>query len=544
MKSKDEHANSSPAVIATGLPSSDTPPLNEYGSHMIDQRASTPSRVDQATGSTPRTPVQPSSHRPPTHRQVPASRRQGSGDMRALNVGDTGPAQRRSAGDVANRPQLPPRRDLGTGRPSLEIPARVSSEFNRPSTMTPSMVNDTPGTVSRVSSTSSIPPPSPRGFDSGSLPHSPLPPATVLNFDGIGRTSPIRHGVGIPEQVIVSEEYPDSSTSNRRPPCYKDTPKSIGTTYDLRQLDVCGEYVCCAGPTTRVWSVLTGKLLLSMNHGEGVRVTSMCFKPAANVEHEGNLLWLGTNWGEILEVDISLRKTVASNAHAHARREIIKIFRHATELWTLDDEGKLFVWPTGESGSPSLLDGVSNPRLPRGHTASLCVDSSLWLATGKEIRVFKPSALPGHASEITEEPLIQQSSGEIASIAVISSQPDLIYFGHADGRISVYSRRTYTCQSIFSVSSYKVASLIGVGQYLWAGYSSGSILVYDTTTSPWKIKKDFKGHAMPVVNMIADHSSIWKLDRLQVVSIGMDNSIKVWDGILEDDWISKTSSLT
>ena len=51
------------------------------------------------------------------------------------------------------------------------------------------------------------------------------------------------------------------------------------------------------------------------------------------------------------------------------------------------------------------------------------------------------------------------------------------------------------------------------------------------------IKKEWRGHAMPVVNMIVDRSSIWKLDRLQVVSLGMDNTIKIWDGLLEDDWI-------
>ena len=276
-----------------------------------------------------------------------------------------------------------------------------------------------------------------------------------------------------------------------------------------------------------------------MTHGEGVKITALCFRPSRDSKTEGNYLWLGTNWGEILEVDISLRKTVSSNHELHARREIIRIYRHAAELWSLDDEGKLVVWPVDAGGSPLLSNGALNPRLPRGHTASLVVDNHLWLVTGKEIRVFRPSAVPSQAAEVTEHPLIQQSVGEIATAAVSASQSDLIYFGHTDGMISVYSRKTFTCQHIFNVSTYKVACLVGVGRFLWAGYSSGVIHVYDTTTRPWTIKKEWKEHAMPVVSIVADRSSIWTLQRLQVVSLGMDNVVKIWDGILEDDWIGE-----
>jgi len=306
-------------------------------------------------------------------------------------------------------------------------------------------------------------------------------------------------------------------------------------------IDACGEFVCCAGAATRVWSLLTGRMVMSTTHGEGVKISAVCFKPARKIEDEGKTLWLGTNWGEILEMDIATKRIVANNNQAHIRREIIKIFRHASELWTLDDEGKLNVWPADETGSPNLANGTLNPRLPRGHTASLVVDNHLWLATGKEIRVFRPSALADQAQEVTDYPLMQKNIGEIASVATIGSQPEFIYFGHSDGKISVYSRKTYACVEVHSVSMYKVSSLVGVGQYLWAGYSGGTIFVYDTITRPWKVKKEWRGHAMPVVDLVVDRSSIWKLDRLQVVSLGMDNMIKIWDGMLENDWIGKWS---
>jgi len=464
--------------------------------------------------------------RPPTHHQVANKRRQVSIDMGlGHGTGGQGSQQRKPIESVAeNRPQLPPRRDLAVTRPSVDIPARISSDLVRPPPLEHSL--RTPTTTTRDRPAGMMPPPSPRSMRGAAATHNAG--ETDANYTSV-----------LPEQLQALEEYPDSSTANRRPPYYKDSPKSISTTYDLRLVAVCGEYVCCTGTTTRVWSVLTGKLILSMTHGEGVKITALCFRPSRDSKTEGNYLWLGTNWGEMLEVDISLRKTVSSNNELHARREIIRIYRHAAELWSLDDEGKLVVWPVDAGGSPLLSNGALNPRLPRGHTASLVVDNHLWLVTGKEIRVFRPSAVPSQAAEVTEHPLIQQSVGEIATAAVSASQSDLIYFGHTDGMISVYSRKTFTCQHIFNVSTYKVACLVGVGRFLWAGYSSGVIHVYDTTTRPWTIKKEWKEHAMPVVSIVADRSSIWTLQRLQVVSLGMDNVVKIWDGILEDDWIGE-----
>jgi len=464
--------------------------------------------------------------RPPTLHQLANKRRQASIDLGAGHgVGGQASQQRKHVDSVTeSRPQLPPRRDLAVTRPSVDIPARISSDLVRPPPLDHGSRTPTASTTDRPAGM--MPPPSPKSMRGAPATHN------ISEADA-------NHTFVLPEQLQALEEYPDSSTANRRPPYYKDSPKSISTTYDLRLVAVCGEYVCCTGTTTRVWSVLTGKLILSMTHGEGVKITAICFRPSRDSKTEGNYLWLGTNWGEMLEVDINLRKTVSSNKDLHARREVIRIYRHAAELWSLDDEGKLVVWPVNAGGSPLLSNGALNPRLPRGHTASLVIDNHLWLATGKEIRVFRPSAVSSQATEVTEHPLIQQSIGEIITAAVSASPSDLIYFGHTDGMISVYSRKTFSCQHIFNVSTYKVACLVGVGRFLWAAYSSGVIHVYDTTTRPWTIKKEWKEHSMPVVSMVVDRSSIWTFQRLQVVSLGMDNIIKIWDGILEDDWIGK-----
>ena len=76
-----------------------------------------------------------------------------------------------------------------------------------------------------------------------------------------------------------------------------------------------------------------------------------------------------------------------------------------------------------------------------------------------------------------------------------------------------------------------------VGDFLWAAYKTGKIYVYDTSASPWKVKKDWRAHDGPVVGMVLDRSGIWTLNRLQILSLGQDNCMRCWDGMLEIDSI-------
>jgi WD40 repeat protein len=84
---------------------------------------------------------------------------------------------------------------------------------------------------------------------------------------------------------------------------------------------------------------------------------------------------------------------------------------------------------------------------------------------------------------------------------------------------------------------YKINSLIGVGDYLWAAYNTGMVHVYDTRYSPWITKKDWRAHDNPVISLVADRSSFWTMDRSQILSLGADNVVRLWDGLLQDDWL-------
>ncbi|KAI0536718.1 Endonuclease/exonuclease/phosphatase [Xylaria digitata] len=338
-------------------------------------------------------------------------------------------------------------------------------------------------------------------------------------------------------QIITT--YPDPSRVNRRPPFAKQGVHEISTKYDTRKFDVCGEYVCTSGHLTRVWNLHDGELVVSFSHGEGVKATSVAFKPGLNVNQEGLRLWTGNNIGEVMEVDVAAQSVVSTKTGIHGRSEVIKIFRHFNEMWTLDEGGTLHVWGPDNDGLPNLNNSPHQTyRLAKGHTFSIIVGEELWYATGKEIRVFAPTVDGNNQVQVLMRPLISDGAGEITSGTVLKSQPGKIYFGHTDGKVSIYSQKEFACLSILSISTYKINSLAGVGNNIWAAFNTGKISIYDVRSSPWVIKKDWQAHNdSPALRLIADRASYYRLGRQQVLSLGADNMVRAWDGLLEDDFL-------
>ncbi|ROT43208.1 DNase I-like protein [Sodiomyces alkalinus F11] len=359
------------------------------------------------------------------------------------------------------------------------------------------------------------------------LPHHAVPTCTTP----IASQPP-----GAKPEVTVSG-YPDPSNTNRRPPYVKQGAHELATKYDTRLFDVCGDLVCTTGLLTRVWNVRDGEMLMSFSHGEGIRATAVAFKPGPNVDEEGKRLWIGNNMGEIMEADIATQSVVAKKGNAHARHEVVKIYRHYNELWTLDESGTIAVWGPDEEHTPNL---DRNPhqtyRVPRNHTFSMVIGSELWHATGKEIRVFAPTMAGETQFQVLVRPLTQDNAGDVSSGTLLRSQPGKAFFGHSDGKISVYNTKEYSCVAVHNVTSFKINTLAGVGSYLWAGFNNGRVCVYDIEPTPWLIKKEWQAHENPVVKIAMDPSSFYRLNRLQVVSLGADNMLRLWDGLLQDDW--------
>jgi hypothetical protein len=341
-----------------------------------------------------------------------------------------------------------------------------------------------------------------------------------------------------PERSTVTADFPDASQANRRPPRYREKPHEIHTKYETKLFAMCGDVICTTGYLTRAWNIRTGDQLMSISHGDTIKATAIAFKPAKAPEDDSKRLWIGTNIGELHEIDIVTQSVIMSKTNAHSRNPITRIHRQASDLWTVDEEGKLLVWPA-EDGAPSLALAPHAYRVFPKSSFSLLMGSKLWVALGKDLWVYEQNVQTRAVALITSKPLAQPNVGEVNSGAVVSAQPDRAYFGHNDGKVTIYAKGDHACLGVVAISLYKISTLVGVGSYLWAGFSTGMIYVYDMASTPWKVLKDWRAHESTIAAVQVDHTSAWRSERLRVASLGSDNALRLWDGLLTDDWLDR-----
>ncbi|KAI0169510.1 DNase I-like protein [Hypoxylon sp. FL1284] len=494
----------------------------------------------------PRTNIPTGFDAPPVHHSIAGTRRDR----------DTNGTARASIAlqPMEDRPALPARPHVNTDSAPPRIPANHTMKPPprppRPAAPSTTVVAESPTAAQpkRVASTptSQFAPPPTRAHGRSMTVTAGSDRAPAEFQDSTQRAGPATTdryhsdspGSSSTGPVQIISQFPDATRVNRRPPYIKQGAHEIYTKYDTRIFDVCGQYVCTTGHLTRVWSLLDGEQVMSFAHGEGVKATAVAFKPTLDVQDEGTRLWVGNNIGEIVEVDVVTQSVIGNKTNAHGRYEISKIFRHFDEMWTLDEGGTLHVWGPDSEGVPNLgFNPHQTYRLPKGHTFSMIVGEELWYATGKEIRIFAPTTSGRNQLQVLMRPLMTEGAGEVTSGALLKSQPGKVFFGHNDGKVSIYSQKGCSCISVLSVSSYKINSLAGVGSYMWAAFNTGKICVYDVAESPWTIKKDWQAHNSPAIKIIADPASFYKLDRCQVVSLGADNMVRSWDGLLQDDYL-------
>ncbi|EMR10245.1 hypothetical protein PNEG_01514 [Pneumocystis murina B123] len=333
-------------------------------------------------------------------------------------------------------------------------------------------------------------------------------------------------------------DYPDSSQTNRRQPIFKNGPLEIRGRSEIKHFLVSGDYLCSCGTIIKVWNIKTGEHIWSLPCTD-MKITSMSFVPCRNVDEEGTRIWLGTKDGHILEINIFYQGFVDKRFGIHSH-PIIFILRCGYELWTLDDSGKLLIW-----SDDTHKNGLHLQSTPRTYKvvakASFCfvVKNQLWLGVSRSVYVYNPLAYLNKLPFIaTNRPIVPHLPvGEISCGAFLRDQPDLVYLGHQDGKISVYSRTSLTCLDVINVSLYNIVSLIGVGNYLWAAFKTGMIYVYDLQSKPRKVMKGWWAHKFPILELQLDTTSIWKVKRCQVVSLASDNIIRIWDGLLMEDWL-------
>lgn len=316
------------------------------------------------------------------------------------------------------------------------------------------------------------------------------------------------------------EEYPDSTTANRRPPRFVPDIKISGTSH-LSAFAVHGRHVCTGTTSVKVYDTLmSDQPILSVDLREtGLdfrvkenRVTAMCFRPAVYESEEGRYLWCGTKDGHLWELDIKTGQITDTRAFAHSSA-VAHIFRYKRFIMSLEEGGKLHVFKVGERDARGALEDVKHIpvlcktiRVQERFNFAKLICGRLWTSSGPvnrsttnaaskgpTIRVYEPcgasTTLSGGKTAWTSE-----WTGAVTSATILPLQPNTVFMGHEGGFVSVWDAEELVCIQVLKISPNDIMALEGVGERLWAGSRKGMISVYDVSEKPWRTTNTWIAH--------------------------------------------------
>ncbi|KAL1914808.1 uncharacterized protein VTP21DRAFT_7900 [Calcarisporiella thermophila] len=382
----------------------------------------------------------------------------------------------------------------------------------------------------------------PSGTD---LSEPPLPPRPLARSGSLARSTSIRSTATFSSSsnaesgsfTLMAETFPDVTASNRNPPDFSPHKRlEVQSRANSRSLAVAGSFVVTGTHSIRVWDLNTGENIHVHTYKNDKFVTSLGFRPARNPEEEGRYVWCGMSDGGLIAMDCHSGTIVESRSTAHSKA-VNHILRYQnSQLWTLDDNGVLQVWSDKEAGYVSLERTGRQFRVALKQNVALVAGDHLWTASGRTLEVFDPVQT---GSMVIRPIQLSMGIGNITTMTCLGSN---VYIGHDDGKVSVWDARSCVKNAIVPISIYGISCLLGVGDYLWAGFNTGKIYVYDMNKAPWLVVKDWKAHSSTVQTLQLDYSSLLKSDRfqtehrLQVASMSDQGNIKMWDGLMGLDW--------
>ncbi|KAI5996569.1 hypothetical protein F5J12DRAFT_853067 [Pisolithus orientalis] len=266
------------------------------------------------------------------------------------------------------------------------------------------------------------------------------------------------------------------------------------------------------------------------------KVTCLEFKPTAAEGH-------------LFEVDVGVGSVTATKFGVHAC-QVTHMFRYGRMMVTVDDAGKMMVFdPDSDVGMAAGMgeEDVSlvytQPRVYRTAEKQDFVKmlgGLLWTSVRTEmngtgtasvpvIRIYDPF-VPGSVARCV---MPTQRVGAV-----------IVYLGHEGGFISVWNidtpGGTPECVEVMKVSASDVLCLEGVNDRLWAGGRKGTVSAYDVSPRPWVVTNCWEAHdGLPVLKLFVDPSAIERVGRLCVASVGRDERMRFWDGLLGSDWVGQ-----
>jgi hypothetical protein len=483
-------------------------------------------------------------------------------------------------------PRLPTRRNTTTVVTSVlvdappRLPARPNATLvhagrcasplpdNSTTAITPS---PPPGSERKGLLHTLLPPPPTRTIGPGDkLPPARRPPTPSSDEDSGAEESPNRHKQHRQQQqqqqdprARAVEMLPDSSRASRRPPlaaCHAEPlgihvpayvghvavaghDVVVGTQHHVRVYTLAGPHHHADPSQQPLWQFDTRELGM-----KDVRVSCVEFRC------EG-VVWIGTKEGHLFELDVRRARVLGTRPVAHAGA-VTHIFRRGGAMVTMDAAGKVLIWAP-EGGDLRLGPSAgTQPRVVRVQEKQDFVGllgGWLWTSAradgvapgGPTVRAYDlfAAGAPGPRALSTPEPV-----GAVTAGTELASHPGHVYLAHEGGCVSIWAMPSGTsapptCVEVMRVSTSDVLSLAGVHDRLWAGSRGGGIAAYDVSARPWLVTRAWAAHGtLPVLRLAVDAFSVERCGALCVVSVGRDERVRVWDGLLGHEWISCVSS--
>ncbi|KAI8906937.1 Endonuclease/exonuclease/phosphatase [Gorgonomyces haynaldii] len=319
---------------------------------------------------------------------------------------------------------------------------------------------------------------------------------------------------------------PNTKRVNRRPPVQDRLPNVDLSVGKQKMIQISGEHCACLqSEQVKIVRIRSGETIVQLQ--EKCKWTSLCFVPSKTMEDEGKYLWIGTDKGELLEIDMNGRILDRKQAH---NGPVTHIIRSGFDLITCDDNGGLKIWQCQEKCL--LSDRPRSWRISSKTQILLYVNGFLWAIAGKQIEIY-------HLESSSNNLLVKkfEIGFGLAAIVQACAIQDRVYLGHDDGKISVYVN--FEKQKTVVVSAYAIKSLLaGVDNQIWVGFGTGKISVFDT--EEWYTIKDFQGaYSQSIVQLTQDVHGLCRSGYLNIASLSDSGSVRIWDGFLYKDRIEE-----
>ena len=267
--------------------------------------------------------------------------------------------------------------------------------------------------------------------------------------------------------------------------------------------------------------------------------------------------------GHLVELDVRTGEPTALKPAAHSY-PVTNIFRYGQNMITLDENGKILIFSPDADGETRLQ--TSMPRVVRvadKQGFARVLGGMLWMSAGPSsghahgngqstaflgstkgptIRIYDIMSTAANCP--FKNVVTSEAVGAVTSGTMLATQLDKVYLGHEGGFVSVWSLKgedgSPTCVEVVKVSVSDVLCLEGVNDRLWAGGRKGYISAFDVTHTPWVVTNSWVAHdGLPIYTLNVDSFSMEKCAQFAVYSVGRDEQMRVWDGLLGLEWIGE-----